>query len=194
MYAQADLRLCWSHIPHCWKSHATAHIYILVKYMSIWILACTFYTEVYKHKSTANMANIGHDADGQNWFRLMDLMCVISFDKFTWPPLDTKTQHCAVSIPFNLFKIHAKYNWYQMYHRDYSYIHTLQKFRLLQVALHVFFVDCWVFFSNLTFSKYLSGKALVSNNLNLDQVRSWRIVWPSLGQNNGYLQTTKAAL
>ena len=22
----ADLRLCWSHIPHCWKSHAAAHI------------------------------------------------------------------------------------------------------------------------------------------------------------------------
>ena len=21
-YAQADLSLCWSHIPHCWKSHA----------------------------------------------------------------------------------------------------------------------------------------------------------------------------
>ena len=25
-YAQADLRLCWSHIPHCWKSHTLAHI------------------------------------------------------------------------------------------------------------------------------------------------------------------------
>ena len=25
-YAQADLRLFWSHIPHCWKSHALAHI------------------------------------------------------------------------------------------------------------------------------------------------------------------------
>ena len=24
--AQADLRICWSHIPHCWKSHALAHI------------------------------------------------------------------------------------------------------------------------------------------------------------------------
>ena len=23
-YAQADLRLCWSHILHCWKSHALA--------------------------------------------------------------------------------------------------------------------------------------------------------------------------
>ena len=23
---QADLRLCWSHIPHCWKSHVAAHI------------------------------------------------------------------------------------------------------------------------------------------------------------------------
>ena len=26
-YAQADLSLCWSHIPHCWKSRVTAHIF-----------------------------------------------------------------------------------------------------------------------------------------------------------------------
>ena len=25
-YVQADLRLCWSHIPHCWKSHVAAHL------------------------------------------------------------------------------------------------------------------------------------------------------------------------
>ena len=25
-YVQADLRLCWLHIPHCWKSHALAHM------------------------------------------------------------------------------------------------------------------------------------------------------------------------
>ena len=25
-YAQAGLSLCWSHIPHCWKSHATTQI------------------------------------------------------------------------------------------------------------------------------------------------------------------------
>ena len=25
-YAQADLMLCWSHIPHCWKSHALAKV------------------------------------------------------------------------------------------------------------------------------------------------------------------------
>ena len=25
-YAQADLRLCWSHIPHCWKFHALAQL------------------------------------------------------------------------------------------------------------------------------------------------------------------------
>ena len=24
MYEQAGLSLCWSHIPHCWKSHVTA--------------------------------------------------------------------------------------------------------------------------------------------------------------------------
>ena len=26
---QADLRLYWSHIPHCWKSHVTAHLLLL---------------------------------------------------------------------------------------------------------------------------------------------------------------------
>ena len=25
-YAEADLRLCWSHIPHCWKSHVAAYM------------------------------------------------------------------------------------------------------------------------------------------------------------------------
>ena len=25
-YAQASLSLCWSHIPHWWKSHVTAHL------------------------------------------------------------------------------------------------------------------------------------------------------------------------
>ena len=29
-YVQADLRLCWSHIPHCWKSYALAHIWVRV--------------------------------------------------------------------------------------------------------------------------------------------------------------------
>ena len=28
-YAQADLRLCWSHIPHCWKSHVATQIKII---------------------------------------------------------------------------------------------------------------------------------------------------------------------
>ena len=27
---QADLSLCWSHIPHCWKSHVTAHMKMLI--------------------------------------------------------------------------------------------------------------------------------------------------------------------
>ena len=47
-YAQADLRLCWSHIPHCWKSHVTAHIE--VTYKTGWnlnslqpLLICTVY-------------------------------------------------------------------------------------------------------------------------------------------------------
>ena len=30
-YAQAGLSLCWSHIPHCWKSHATAQLFSSIK-------------------------------------------------------------------------------------------------------------------------------------------------------------------
>ena len=26
-YAQADLSLCWSHIPHCWKYHVATQMY-----------------------------------------------------------------------------------------------------------------------------------------------------------------------
>ena len=35
-YAQADLRLCWSHIPHCWKSHAHAHIIFYYCGITFW--------------------------------------------------------------------------------------------------------------------------------------------------------------
>ena len=34
-YAQADLRLCGSHIPHCWKSHALAQLSCGSRVMSI---------------------------------------------------------------------------------------------------------------------------------------------------------------
>ena len=27
---QAGLSLCWSHIPHCWKSHAAAHLLFVI--------------------------------------------------------------------------------------------------------------------------------------------------------------------
>ena len=37
-YAQAGLSLCWLHIPHCWKSHVTAHICI-TKLMHLTTLA-----------------------------------------------------------------------------------------------------------------------------------------------------------
>ena len=30
-YALADLRLCWSHIPHCWKSHVVSHFLSIMR-------------------------------------------------------------------------------------------------------------------------------------------------------------------
>ena len=37
--AQADLSLCWLHIPHCWKSHVMAqlyHVLLLSAILGIW--------------------------------------------------------------------------------------------------------------------------------------------------------------
>ena len=34
-YAQADLRLYWSHISHCWKSHVAAQIFGLFQYQIV---------------------------------------------------------------------------------------------------------------------------------------------------------------
>ena len=34
-YAQAHLRLCWSHIPHCWKSHALLYKRRYVKFLFV---------------------------------------------------------------------------------------------------------------------------------------------------------------
>ena len=34
-YAQAGPRLCWSHIPHCWKFHALVHIPFYAKFLLV---------------------------------------------------------------------------------------------------------------------------------------------------------------
>ena len=34
-YERANLRLCWSHIPHSWKSHVTAHMYFQVNHITL---------------------------------------------------------------------------------------------------------------------------------------------------------------
>ena len=51
-YAQADLRLCWSHIPHCWKSHVTVQycrvavyalcLFLMVQWVALWSVSVAF--------------------------------------------------------------------------------------------------------------------------------------------------------
>ena len=45
-YAQADLRLYWSHTPHCWKSHVAAKIYRLYKEMSVKVLVYLLFEDM----------------------------------------------------------------------------------------------------------------------------------------------------
>ena len=48
-YAHADLRLCWSHIPHCWKSHVAAQLYFRQYYV--------FLLDVPVHRSSVKSVN-----------------------------------------------------------------------------------------------------------------------------------------
>ena len=41
-YAQADLKLFWSHIPHCWKSHVAIHFFLRFFSSSSVLLEDTF--------------------------------------------------------------------------------------------------------------------------------------------------------
>ena len=51
-YAQAGLSLCWSHIPHCWKSHVEAHLYFGC---NIW-----FSTKLYMFDNTLVCLDVLH--------------------------------------------------------------------------------------------------------------------------------------
>ena len=54
-YAQADMRLCWSHIPHCWKSHVAAHMLHIFMYS---VHICMFRSVVFEGVfSTALLIN-----------------------------------------------------------------------------------------------------------------------------------------
>ena len=42
-YSQADLSLCWSHIPHCWKYHALAQLYLCYSTTEVAVLYFILY-------------------------------------------------------------------------------------------------------------------------------------------------------
>ena len=76
MYAQADLRLSWSHIPHCWKSHVAAHIHVLVIQ--------------YKFKIDGYQLHEGHSVEKKN---LKAPITVAAKDKFMFVLMPLP--HCA---------------------------------------------------------------------------------------------------
>ena len=62
MYVQAGLSLCWSHIPHCWKSHVKAHMCINI-YIGLQKLQKYIFLLVVNFLSAANL---NPDEDGHN--------------------------------------------------------------------------------------------------------------------------------
>ena len=67
MYAQADLRLCWLHIPHCWKSHALAHFYLTLRMLGNFSCFCspllTFFQKLTFSKVLSGTLRVSNDLD-----------------------------------------------------------------------------------------------------------------------------------
>ena len=62
LYVQADLRLCWSHTPHCWKSHVTAHMVreeVCLKKLKMAALVVLFVCFVAFHPKSTAMVMVG---------------------------------------------------------------------------------------------------------------------------------------
>ena len=94
MYAQADLRLCWSHIPHCWKSHALAHI----KHDSV----CKSVTEIKDHaKNFPNALVTPGAGGGMNSFQYIQI----------YEALLSKTRACDLGPTDPLFLYLPIYSW-----------------------------------------------------------------------------------
>ena len=55
MYSPVDPRLCWSHIPHCWKYHVTAQIKLDILAAHAYSVKCTTFI---KNKHTNSSANL----------------------------------------------------------------------------------------------------------------------------------------
>ena len=51
------MRLCWSHIPHCWKSHALAHIIKKNKHLLVTIAFERSDYPPHPHEPTVNSEN-----------------------------------------------------------------------------------------------------------------------------------------
>ena len=75
-YAQADLRLCWSHIPHCWKSHALAQIPKFLNVLNVWDVRLEI-SVVSTHVNLNGLNVHGNNWKMENrpvhWFRLTHL-------------------------------------------------------------------------------------------------------------------------
>ena len=67
-YAQAGLSLCWSHIPHCWKSQVTAHMQ-----KRIWVLIWTRNMGLFYPSNKDFLIKCVHNVSGKAIF----LICLV---------------------------------------------------------------------------------------------------------------------
>ena len=61
MYAQADLRLCWLHIPRCWKSHAAAHFLLSVYQYITFVVLILFQVSQITMRERRNSEHVTND-------------------------------------------------------------------------------------------------------------------------------------
>ena len=81
-YVQADLRLCWWHIPQCWKFHALAHI-------SVQHNSFTTHTAVYQHNAFTTHSRTTYHCIAWQWFyhpSLVQQTIVYQHNGFTTHP------------------------------------------------------------------------------------------------------------
>ena len=153
---QADLRLCWSHKPLCWKSHVTAHIKFTKSAMHMVISYIAYYEN---SKNARPLMEYVFAIKSQAYRQHSPVLCTCISMDLLWDTAEIKTWHRPSGQPAPL--LNPPLLWPMALLGSVEIPHSLQK--CSYHSLHRCIIDKRNQSESVRFVSKLFDKMLISN-------------------------------